>query len=109
MSNSSHINRKRSTRQTRRTSTATSLPSAPATSSGPSTSHQPQKTVEVESNRTNFELIFIEFFELFFTNHKFSNPTNFERIQHLKNLTPPYSWNRTNRTNFELIFIEFFE
>ena len=45
--------------------------------------------LEVESNRTNFELIFIEFFELFFSfriNQSYileSNWTNFERIQHL--------------------------
>ena len=41
--------------------------------------------VGVESNRTNFESIFIEFFRIFFAffnqlNRKFSNRTNFERI-----------------------------
>ena len=40
------------------------------------------------------------------------NQTNFERIQHLKNLTPPYSWSRTESNefwiNFHRIFRTFF-
>ena len=31
------------------------------------------------------------------SNHKFSNRTNFERIQRLKNLSPPYSWSQIER------------
>ena len=70
----------------------------------------------VKSNRTNFELIFIEFFQLFFIfwinrfiNFRIeSNRTNFERIQHLKIWLHPIIGVKSNRTNFELIFIEFF-
>ena len=71
--------------------------------------------LEVESNRTNFELIFIEFLELLFIfwinriansrikSNKFQlNPTSV-------NLTPTYSWSRIERIKFELIFIKSFK
>ena len=64
--------------------------------------------LEVESNQTNFELTFIEFFELFFTFESIesqifeSNLTNFERIQRLKNFAPPYSWSRIKSNEFRI-------
>ena len=63
-------------------------------------------TLLLESNRTNFEL--------FFTFKSIeSNRTNFKRMQHLKNLTPLYSWSRIERitnqfsSNFSNIFCLF--
>ena len=66
-----------------------------------------------------FQIDFYWIFRIIFhlsnqTIHKFSNwiLTNFERIQHLKNLTPPYSWSRIEsnefRINFHRIFRIFF-
>ena len=70
--------------------------------------------LEVESNRTNLELIFIEFFKLFFNFESLEsyifelNRTNFQRIQHLKNLTPPYSWSRIELKEFRINFHRIF-
>ena len=68
-----------------------------------------------ESNefRSDFYRIFRIIFHLpNQSNPKFSNWMNFERIQHLKNLTPPYSWSwiKSNkfRINFHRIFRIFF-
>ena len=47
-------------------------------------------SLEVESNR-------IERISNYFSPWNQSNRTNFERIQRLKNLTPPYSWSRIER------------
>ena len=71
--------------------------------------------LEVESNRTNFELNFIEFFEYFFT-FRINRIANF-RIESnefrtnpiSENLTLAYSWSGIERIEFKLIFIEFFE
>ena len=72
----------------------------------------------VESNRTNFELIFIEFFELFFT-FRINRIINF-RIESNEFRTNPasekfdsiYSWSRIEsnefRINFHRIFRIFF-
>ena len=76
-----------------------------------------KNTIKVESNRTNFELIFIKFFELFFT-FRINRIINFQ-IQSNKFRTNPAfeKFDSTlyvvgvelNRTNFKLIFIEFFK
>ena len=73
--------------------------------------------LEVVSNRTNFEWIFIKFFELFFT-FRINRIINFQ-IQSNKFRTNPAfeKFDSTlyvvgvelNRTNFKLIFIEFFK
>ena len=69
----------------------------------------------VESNE--FQIDFNRIFRIIFhlsdqSNHKFPNRTNFERIQHLKNLTPPNSWSQIEwnefRINFHRIFRIFF-
>ena len=70
----------------------------------------------VESNE--FRIDFYRIFWITFhlsnqSNHKFSNRTNFEPIQHLTNLTPPYSWSRIERisnwfsSNFSNIYCPF--
>ena len=64
-----------------------------------------QRNIEVESNRTNFILIFIEFIE---SNQFRMNLPNFERIQLLKNLTPPYSWRRIESNEFGINFHRIF-
>ena len=58
-----------------------------------------------------FRIYFYRIFRIFFhlsnqSNHKFSNSnrTNFERIQHLKNLIPPYSWSRIESNEFRMDF-----
>ena len=38
-----------------------------------------------------------------------SNRTNFEQIQHLKNLTPPYSWSRIESNAFGINFHRIFQ
>ena len=63
-------------------------------------------------------MIFIKFFELFFTfwinriiNFRIKSNEfrlNFERIQHLKNLTPPYSWSRIESCEFQINFHRIF-
>ena len=60
----------------------------------------------VELNRTNFELSFNEFFELFFTfsnrwNLKFSKRMNEFRMN-LKNFTTPDSWSRIESNKFQI-------
>ena len=69
--------------------------------------------VESKEFRIDFYRIFqINFHLSNKSNHKFSNRTNFERIQHLKNLTPPCSWSRIElnefHINFHRIFLIFF-
>ena len=70
----------------------------------------------VKSNQTNFELIFIKFFESFFT-FRINGIINFQ-IELNKFRTNPASKKfeihpivgvESNRTNFKLIFIKFFE
>ena len=73
-----------------------------------------QFSLEVESNGINFELIIVEFFELFFT-FLINRIINFriERISDKSSIWKiwlhPIVGVESNLTNFELIFIEFFE
>ena len=67
-------------------------------------------SLEVESIRTNFELIFVEFFELFFT-VRINRIMNF-RIERISNessiwkiwLHPAYSWSRIESNEFRIGF-----
>ena len=55
----------------------------------------PYSWSRIESNEfgIDFHRIFLIIFHLLNqSNQKFSNRKILERIQHLKNLTPPYSW-----------------
>ena len=67
----------------------------------------------VESSGTNFELILIKFFELFFT---FPINRIIYRIERISNKSSnwkiwlhPIVGAKSNQTNFELIFIKFFK
>ena len=65
----------------------------------------------VESNE--FRIDFYRIFRIIFhlsnqSNHKFSNRMNFEQIQHLKNLTPSYSWSRIESNEFRINFHQLF-
>ena len=61
----------------------------------------------VEWNRTNFELIFIEFFSPFESIDLQifeSNQTNFEQIPISEKLVSSYSWSRIESNNFRINF-----
>ena len=68
-----------------------------------------------KSNRTNKELNFIEFLELFFTfrinlNANFQIESNkFWTNRISDNLSPTSSWSQKERIEFESVFIKFFE